>query len=321
MGKTSHKLAATPRRALRAVVPASPAPGALFDRHSISWKLVSRWPVLVGGPAALLLQVAHPSVAAGVDQHSSYATDPFGRLERTLAAMLAISFGSPQRREHVLTELYDVHRRVTGTRSDGVAYRALDPELQLWVWATLVHVAIEVERRYIGELRRSERAAYYAESTEIARCFRVPERLIPADVDAFRTYVDSTVAGLEVGAEARAVARSVLHPEMWWIPSTAIVPFEWVTADLLGPDLADRYGLDAPSGPRHPLSARSQAGMSAVASVSSTGWSHVGHHSRATSGEPQAAWWCSWWCSASPLPHAARSESAPARSRPTPVRA
>jgi uncharacterized protein (DUF2236 family) len=79
------------------VVPA-PARGALFDRHSVSWRVVSRWPVLAGGPAALLLQVAHPSVAAGVDQFSSYAADPFGRLERTLNAMLAISFGSPERR-------------------------------------------------------------------------------------------------------------------------------------------------------------------------------------------------------------------------------
>ena len=72
-----------------------PAPGAMFDEHSVSWRLVSRWSVLAGGPAAILLQVGHPSVAAGVSQYSSFARDPFGRLERTLMAMLSISFGSP----------------------------------------------------------------------------------------------------------------------------------------------------------------------------------------------------------------------------------
>jgi uncharacterized protein (DUF2236 family) len=220
-----------------------PAPGALFDRHSVSWRVVSRWPVLAGGPTALLLQVAHPSVAAGVDQFSGYAEDPFGRLERTLNAMLAISFGSPERREQVLVELRGVHRAITGTRSDGVEYRALDPELQRWVWATLIHVALEVERRYLGELRRSEREGYYQESAELARCFRIPDALIPDDLDAFSDYVAEVSASLEVGPEARSVARGVFHPEMWWAPRPAMLPIEWVTVDLLGPDLSAAYGL------------------------------------------------------------------------------
>ena len=161
----------------------------MFDEHSLSWRVVSRWPVLAGGPAALLLQVAHPSVAAGVSQHSGYAADPFGRLERTLNAMLSIAFGSPAHRDAVLVELGAIHRRVTGVRDDGEPYRALDPSLQLWVWATLVHVAIEIERRYAHELTLDERRRYYLESTEIARSFRLPEALIPADLDAFDAYV------------------------------------------------------------------------------------------------------------------------------------
>jgi uncharacterized protein (DUF2236 family) len=233
---------------------ARPAPGALFDEHSVSWRLVSRWPVLAGGPAAILLQVAHPSVAAGVSGYSSFNRDPFGRLERTLAAMLAISFGTPDRRESVLAELRAVHRRVRGTRSDGQAYAALQPDLQLWVWATLVHVAIEVDRRYVRSLTAADRETYYAESTELARAFLVPGHQIPADLAAFESYVRATVAGLEVSDEARAVARDVLHPRAWWAPRPVFVPVEWVTVDLLDRRLAADFGLPLlAAGPRRAL--------------------------------------------------------------------
>jgi uncharacterized protein (DUF2236 family) len=209
----------------------------------VSWRLVSRWTVIAGGPAALLLQVAHPSVAAGVFQHSSYATDPFGRLERTLTAMLTVSFGSPAHREAILTELADIHRRVTGQRSDGVSYRALDPSLLVWVWATLVHVALEIERRYANELTADDRHAGYLESTAVARAFRVPERLIPVDLDAFDRYVTTTVSTLHVTDEARDVARSILHPAIWWAPRPLVVPLEWATIDLLDDRLRRDYGL------------------------------------------------------------------------------
>jgi uncharacterized protein (DUF2236 family) len=215
----------------------------MFDEHSLSWQLVSRWPVLAGGPAALLLQVAHPSVAAGVSQHSAYAADPFGRLERTLKAMLSIAFGSPGHRDAMLAELGAIHRRVTGVRDDGAPYRALDPSLQCWVWATLVHVSIEIERRYAHELSVGERRRYYLESTEIARAFRIPQALIPADLDAFDAYVAATVSELVVIDVARDIARSVLHPEVWWMPRPLIVPLEWVTVDLLDERLVRDYGL------------------------------------------------------------------------------
>jgi len=215
----------------------------LFGEHSVSWRLVSRWTVLLGGPAAVLLQVAHPSVGAGVSQHSSYAEDALGRLERTLSAMLAISFGSPERREAVLAELRSLHQPVVGTRDDGVPYRALDPELQLWVWATLGYVALEVERRYVHRLTHDDRKQYYLESTELARCFRVPERLIPADLEAFERYVADTIAGLEVTADALETKDGIMRPRLGPIPPGLFAPAEWVTVDLLGPELASAFGF------------------------------------------------------------------------------
>lgn len=221
----------------------SPAPGALFDRDSVSWRLVSRWTVLLGGPAAVLLQVGHPSVGAGVAQHSSYVTDPFGRLERTLHSMLAISFGTPARRESVLADLRTMHRSVTGVRDDGEAYRALDPDLQMWVWATLGWVALEVERRYVHRLTAAEREQYYRETQELARAFRIPEAMIPPDLAAFDAYVRSTIDSLVVTRQARDVADEIMAPDLWFTPAPVMAPLGWVTVDLLGPEMARRFGL------------------------------------------------------------------------------
>lgn len=223
--------------------PVEPAQGALFGRDSVYWRLNSRWSVLAGGPAAVLLQVAHPSVGAGVANHSSYKTDPFGRLERTLDSMLTISFGTPERREETLATLRTMHRRVAGTRADGQAYRAADPELQLWVWATLGWVGLEVERKYVGRLSADERARFYDESKEVARAFRVPERLIPETLGDFHRYVDEVVAGLEVTDDARDVAETVVRPKLPHAPGSLVVPLEWITTDLLPASLRSGFGL------------------------------------------------------------------------------
>lgn len=222
-----------------------PAAGAMFDESSVSWHFASRWPVLVGGGAAVLYQVAHPAVGAGVAQHSSFERDPFGRLEHTLYAMLAISFGSPERREEVLDELRSMHQRVKGATPSGGSYRALDPSLQLWVWATLVRVALDVDRRYVRQLSRTDAERYYVEQTELARAFRVPDKMIPADLDAFDGYVDEVVAGLEVTDDARSVASSIVRPRVPFVPRSAMIPFELVTIDLLPTKLREGYGLPA----------------------------------------------------------------------------
>ena len=133
------------------------------------------------GPRALLLQLAHPSVAAGVADHSDFRADPWRRLD-----------GDP-------SELPD-HRlrddrsgqcrdppaeRAPSRRSSGRATSARDPELSLWVHATLVDSTIAVYDAWLEPLSRDRRAAFYAETRPIGRAFGVPETMLPADIDAF----------------------------------------------------------------------------------------------------------------------------------------
>src|SRR4051812_46054784 len=104
--------------------------------------------LLLGGGRALLMQLAHPQVAAGVADHSGFAEDPYGRLRRTLDATYTIVFGTEAEADLVARQLFAVHERVTGPD-----YRANDPELLMWVHATLVDTALRVHARFLRPLR------------------------------------------------------------------------------------------------------------------------------------------------------------------------
>lgn len=220
-----------------------PAPGAMHGRDTLSWKLNSSWFALIGGGRAAIMQVAEPKVAAGVAQYSSYRTDPLGRLERTMDAMLTIGFGSPQRREQVLGELREMHRAVRGRTVDGAPYSALDPELMYWVLATLVDTVMVVERRYIGRMRHADRERYYDESLAIAEAFEVPERFVPADLAAFRAYMAERIEAIEPDSDSIDITRSLLQPGLPRIPDLAFVPVEWITTELLPSTMRARLGL------------------------------------------------------------------------------
>lgn len=220
-----------------------PAPGAMHGSQTLSWQLNSRWFVLIGGARAAIMQVAEPKVAAGVAQFSSYRTDPFGRLERTMDAMLTIGFGSPQRREEVLADLRQMHRRVRGRTLDGSPYSALDPELMYWVLATLVDTVMVVERRYVGRMRHVDRERYVAESVAIAEAFEVPARLIPQDLAQFRSYLAERVEAIDPDDDSRMITRSLLSPGLPMVPDLAFVPLDWVTTELLPTTMRHRLGL------------------------------------------------------------------------------
>ncbi|MEZ5348200.1 MAG: oxygenase MpaB family protein [Microthrixaceae bacterium] len=191
---------------------ASPVRGALYGRDSLSWRFNSQSFVLLGGPRAAILQVCDPGVASGVASYSTYRTDPLGRLERTLEAMLVISFGSPQRRAEVLSHLERIHEQVRGTTPDGASYSAMDHDRQFWVLATLTDTVIEVDRRYLGQMRSRDREAYYEESKRLADAFGIPEALVPEDYGSFREYFARRVAALSPTEESRDITATLMTP-------------------------------------------------------------------------------------------------------------
>jgi uncharacterized protein (DUF2236 family) len=222
------------------------APVALpFSPGTITHRVNLEPVIFLGGGRALLLQVAHPLVAAGVAQHSDYERDPWSRLSRTLDVMMKMAFGDPAVSERQTRALEARHRLVVGTSADGVPYRATDPALLVWVWATLVDTALTVYERCYGPISALDRERYYQEQKLLARGCGVPPGACPVGWDDFRAYLRDMVAGeLRVTPEARAVASAITGPVLRWpLGPAAAAPLRLLTAGLLPPSLRQAYGL------------------------------------------------------------------------------
>ena len=225
---------------------------SLFGPASATWRVNREVSLLLGGGRALLMQVAHPLVAAGVAAHSRFREEPLLRLWRTLDMMVTIVFGDAAQAMRALGAIERVHARVRGAlEADagpfrrGTPYSAGDPELLLWVHATLADSALVAYERFVGPASPELALQYYRESKVVARLFGVSETLIPASLPQFRGYVRSMVEGdtLAVSDTSREIAASVLQPPLAAGLRHAVESTELVTAALLPPTLRRRYGL------------------------------------------------------------------------------
>ena len=220
----------------------------LFGPDSVTWRVNREMVLVAGGGRALLLQVAHPLVAAGVEQHSNYRQDPWGRLYRTLDITTQITFGDAETSAAASRRLAAAHRRVRGEAEDGTPYRATQPDLLLWVWATLVESSLLVYSRYVGWLSPRDVERYYDEQKLFAHACGVPEGHCPTNHAAFTDYYRHMVEDeLRVTDGARAVAQATLRPTLpLALRPAAWGPFELfglVTVGLLPPELRSQYGL------------------------------------------------------------------------------
>jgi uncharacterized protein (DUF2236 family) len=196
--------------------------------------------LLAGGARAILLQVAHPGVAKGVAEHSDFATRPLDRLRATLSYVYAVTFGTPEESAAVAAMVTQAHRAVAGA-----GYRASDPELQLWVAATLYDTAVLIYERLFGALEPPAAETVYRQYSLLGTALQVPSGLWPADRAAFAAYWDHMVGTLQVSDDARRVARDLLHPE--WVPpllSAAMPLNRFLTAAWLPQPIRAQYGID-----------------------------------------------------------------------------
>ena len=109
-----------------------------LDLKSVTWRVMGDVSSFIGGIRALLIQAAHPEVAAGVANHSNYRDDPLGRLSRTASYVTATAFGAMHEVEKSIDMVSSAHRPVNGTSSRGEKYSAKDPEMATWVHNALI---------------------------------------------------------------------------------------------------------------------------------------------------------------------------------------
>jgi uncharacterized protein (DUF2236 family) len=236
----------------RASADALTVPGdarGLYGPDSEAWRLNREAMLLLGaGPRALLLQIAHPAVAVGVDDHSDFRSDPWARLQATLRSYLTIVYGTTTAARAEIRRLNELHRSIRG-----LGYAARDPALSLWVHATLVETTIVAYDAWIEPLGRDARERYYAETLPIGRAFGVPADVLPADLESFEAYVASMLAAdgpVHPSDTARELAWHVLHPPLGpvlpplrWLPPAAYAWTLWPSIGLLPPSIRADYGF------------------------------------------------------------------------------
>ena len=231
--------------------PGIPGDAGLFGPSSLVWHVGRERVLLAGGTAALLLQVAHPLVAAGVAAHSDFSSDPLRRLRVTLDATLTITFGDTAQAHAAAATVRRRHRSVhgvlptpTGSLAAGTPYRADDPDLALWVFCTLVWSAVATREEFVGRLTRGERDTYYDQIKDFGRLFGVTGVKLPADYHALTDYFDHMIeSSLAVGPAARVLAGHILTLDEPVLPWPIRHAPGVLSAALLPAQVREAYGL------------------------------------------------------------------------------
>jgi uncharacterized protein (DUF2236 family) len=191
--------------------------------------------LLLGGGAALLMQLANPDVASAVRKYSRYKTHPLQRLFGTLMAEYAVTFGSKATSARVEHEISQIHSRVPG---------AQDPQNVMWVHATLVATAINVYEITVGPLDTSEREIVYQGSRHNASVFGCPLDQQPAKYEDFCEWFEEASQNFVVINDARDVANQLLFGSQPLI----LRPFrgfnQLITKGLIGERFRKGYGFE-----------------------------------------------------------------------------
>jgi uncharacterized protein (DUF2236 family) len=180
-----------------------------FPKGSVIRRVNIEPAILFGAGRALMLQIAHEAVAQGVEEHSDFKGNPFKRLLGTLEAMYAVVYGSEELAQGVGRRIGWIHTFVVGP-----TYSANDPANLMWVHATLADTALRCYEDYVGPLSADDEATYYEEMTRVAELFGVPRAKQPATIADFRTYVDETIAAMNVTPIGKDLATFILDPTL-----------------------------------------------------------------------------------------------------------
>ncbi|MFI6298277.1 oxygenase MpaB family protein [Nonomuraea sp. NPDC050790] len=178
-----------------------------FGPGSMHWDTAGEYRNLLVAGSALILQTMHPAVGAAVAEHSTFKQDPWGRLDRTLTSVQTWVYGGPDG----LAEgrrLRELHEPISGVDSRGRAYHALNGEAWAWVHWSLFERFLTLNRVFGTPYPAADAERMLAESRQLARILRVPEREMPPDMAAFRSYFNHMVA---TRLEAHPTALNVLE--------------------------------------------------------------------------------------------------------------
>lgn len=204
--------------------------------------------LIAGGGRAILLQLANPAIGHGVAHHSDFTNRPLDRLHATLTYVYAVACGTPDElravRRRVNRAHAPVHSAPAGDSADQPTYNAFNPELQLWVAATLYDSAMTVHDRVFGPLSDDAADQMYRDYAALGSELQVPHTLWPADRAAFATYWNDQLGRLRTDDTTRNVAQQLLHPRTGPLWLRAAMPLgRLLTAGFLPPTVRAEFAL------------------------------------------------------------------------------
>lgn len=234
----------------RARAAASSPIAGVFGPDSLMWRINRDAIIFAAAGRALLLQLAHPWVAAAVADHSAALSQPIARFHRTFGVVFALVFGTVDQAMAAARRLHRRHCLVTGTLptavgpfKEGSRYCANNISALRWVYATLIDSALAAHELVRGELSAPEREQYYSESRIFAALFGIPSAALPPSYRAFTAYAeamrDSDI--LTVSAPARRIARQIFAGGATWL--RVPLSYQALTLAMLPERLRGEFGL------------------------------------------------------------------------------
>lgn len=216
------------------------------NRPVTAAEIASEALTLAGGGRALLLQIAHPAVGRGVVEHSDFAVRLMDRFDGTMLYLTATMFGTLDEQAAMRRMVNRAHAPVRGGGApERPAYNAYDPDLQLWVAATLYQTMMQLHRPVFGALTPSQADAAYDSLSRALSNLQLSHDRWPSSRSEFDEYWNRMIASLSVDADVRVVARQILYPAgvSWWLrPLLPLVRL--VTAGLLPERIRTEFDLD-----------------------------------------------------------------------------
>jgi uncharacterized protein (DUF2236 family) len=222
----------------------------IFGPASMTRRIDREAAIFLGAGRALLLQLAHPWVAAAVAKHSRTFADPIGRFHRTFDVVFTMVFGSLDRALAAARHLHHRHATIVGHLPEasgpfesGSPYRANEIAALRWVHATLVDTALVVHDLILPPLSVEARERYWAESRLFGALFGLASTDLPADWESFAAYNAAMMQSdtLSVSAAAREVAGQIFAGGRPWLR-----PPRWyqvLSAQMLPDQLRMRFGF------------------------------------------------------------------------------